>query len=51
MTVLVNVAPIGVADYKYMNEIPEYLSEVMPSIEEIELRLIDGELKNGNKNS
>jgi len=32
-------APIGVADYKFMQEIPEYLSEVMPSIEEIEQRL------------
>ena len=34
-------APIGVADYIYMNEIPEYLSKVMPSMEEIERRLID----------
>jgi len=32
-------APIGVADYKFMQEIPEYLSEVMPSIEDIEARL------------
>lgn len=32
-------APIGVADYKYLQEIPEYLSEVMPSIEDIEQRL------------
>jgi len=32
-------APIGVADYKFMEEIPKYLSEAMPSIEEIEKRL------------
>jgi len=32
-------APIGVADYKFMQEIPEYLSEVMPSIEDIEKHL------------
>ena len=44
-------APIGVADYKYMNEIPEYLSKVMPSIEEIEQRLINEELNNGNSDS
>ena len=42
-------APIGVADYKYMNEIPEYLSKIMPSIKEIEQHLIDGELNNGKK--
>lgn len=35
-------APIGVADYKFMQEIPEYLSEVMPSIEDIEKRLKKG---------
>ncbi|MCL1989616.1 MAG: DUF1016 domain-containing protein [Defluviitaleaceae bacterium] len=34
-------APIGVADYKFMNEIPEYLGEILPSIEEIEKHLID----------
>jgi len=34
-------APIGVADYKFMQEIPEYLSGVMPSIEDIEKRIKD----------
>lgn len=37
-------APIGVADYKFMQEIPEYLSEVMPSIEDIEKRLNEQKL-------
>ena len=32
-------APIGVADYKFMQEIPKYLSDVMPSIEDIEKRI------------
>ena len=32
-------APIGVADYKFMQEMPAYLSEVIPSIEEIEQRI------------
>jgi len=27
------------ADYKFMEEIPKYLSEAMPAIEEIEKRL------------
>ncbi|MCL1990878.1 MAG: PDDEXK nuclease domain-containing protein [Defluviitaleaceae bacterium] len=39
-------APIGVADYKYLQEIPEYLSKIMPSIEEIERRLIDEKINN-----
>lgn len=34
-------APIGIADYKFLEEIPAYLSEVLPSIEEIEHRLLD----------
>ena len=37
-------APIGVADYKFMQEIPEYLSEVMPSIDAIEERLKDKQI-------
>ena len=39
-------APIGVADYKFMEEIPDYLSEVMPSIDELEKRLIEQKMIN-----
>jgi len=34
-------APVGVAEYKFMNEIPEYLENVIPSIESLEARLKD----------
>ena len=37
-------APIGVADYKFMQEIPDYLREVMPSIADIEKRIKDQEV-------
>lgn len=31
--------PIGVAEYKYLQEIPEYLENNLPSIETLEKRL------------
>lgn len=31
--------PIGVAEYKYLQEIPEYLTNNIPSIETLEKRL------------
>lgn len=36
-------APVGVAEYKFMNEIPDYLENVIPSIESLEARLNDEE--------
>lgn len=38
--------PIGVAEYKYLQEIPEYLANNLPSIETLEKRLNN---KKGNK--
>ena len=32
--------PIGVSEYKILSEIPEFLENTLPSIEEIEKRLI-----------
>ena len=37
--------PVGVAEYKFMNEIPKYLENVIPSIESLESRLNDLENK------
>ena len=34
-------APVGIAEYKFMNEIPDYLENVIPSIESLETRLKD----------
>ncbi len=31
--------PIGVAEYKYLQEIPDYLADNLPSIETLEKRL------------
>ena len=31
--------PVGVAEYKFMNEMPDYLENVIPSIESLEARL------------
>ena len=32
-------SPIGIAEYKYIKELPQYLNDVMPSIEELEKRI------------
>jgi len=48
-------SPVGVAEYKFMQEIPEYIESVIPKVEDIESRLNDIEiaetkkLKDGNK--
>lgn len=31
--------PVGVAEYKFMNEVPDYLENIIPSIESLEARL------------
>ena len=41
-------APIGVADYKFINEIPDFLNEVMPSLEDIEKRLVEQMTEDGS---
>ena len=35
--------PIGVAEYKYLQEVPEYLANNLPSIETLEKRLNNNE--------
>lgn len=38
--------PIGVAEYKYLQEIPDYLANNLPSIETLEKRLNNKEGNN-----
>ncbi len=36
--------PIGVSEYKILSEIPEFLENSLPSIEDIEKRLAEGSI-------